>query len=40
MIQYRLCENKDYYKFLSRIGYAEDPLYVNKLKIIINNKNY
>lgn len=26
----------DYYKFLSDIGYAEDPEYINKLKRIVN----
>ena len=35
MIQYRLRENEDYYKFLSRIGYAEDPKYISKIKGII-----
>lgn len=33
-IQSRLKENEDYYDFLSRIGYAEDPEYINKLKNI------
>ena len=35
MIQYRLRENEDYYKFLSRIGYAEDPKYITKVKGIV-----
>jgi len=26
---------KDYYDFLSKIGYASDPNYINKLKILI-----
>ena len=36
MIQYRLRENEDYYKFLTRIGYAEDPEYIIKVKEIVN----
>ena len=36
MIQYRLKENEDYYKFLNRIGYAEDPEYISKVKEIVN----
>lgn len=35
MIQYRLRENEDYYKFLTRIGYAEDPQYIIKVKGIV-----
>ena len=35
MIQYRLRENEDYYKFLTRIGYAEDPQYIVKVKGIV-----
>lgn len=31
-IQYKLHKNEDYYIFLKRIGYAEDPLYINKIK--------
>lgn len=31
-IQYRLKDEEDYYFFLSRIGYAEDPDYILKLK--------
>lgn len=31
-IQYRLKDEEDYYFFLSRIGYAEDPDYISKLK--------
>lgn len=33
-IQYRCGKNEDYYDFLNRIGYAEDPEYVSKLKEI------
>lgn len=36
MIQYRLRENEDYYKFLIRIGYAEDPQYIDKIRGIKN----
>ena len=32
----RMRNNEDYFDYLVRIGYAEDPLYVNKLKRIIN----
>ena len=35
MIQYKLKENEDYYKFLIRIGYAEDKDYVNKVNNIV-----
>lgn len=35
-IQYRYKPPNDYYKFLSDIGYAEDPEYINKLKRIVN----
>lgn len=35
MIQYRLRENEDYYHFLTRIGYAEDPQYITKVKGIV-----
>lgn len=31
-IQYRYKPPNDYYQFLENIGYAEDPLYVSKLK--------
>ena len=37
MIQYRYDDSEDYYNFLIRIGYAEDPNYINKLKAIENN---
>lgn len=33
-IQYRYKDEEDYYNFLIRIGYAEDPNYVSKLKWI------
>lgn len=33
-IQYRCGKNEDYYGFINRIGYAEDPEYVSKLKEI------
>lgn len=35
-IQNKYRPPNDYYKFLSDIGYAEDPEYINKLKIIVN----
>lgn len=35
-IQYRYKPPNDYYKFLSDIGHAEDPEYINKLKRIVN----
>lgn len=35
-IQSRYKEGEDYYKFLVRINYAEDPEYVNKLRQIVN----
>jgi hypothetical protein len=35
-IQYRYKPPEDYYKFLERIGYAEDPLYIDKLKRIVS----
>ena len=37
-VQYKYREGEDYYKFLERIGYAEDKQYTSKLKII-NSKN-
>lgn len=36
MIQYRLKDNENYYKFLNRIGYAEDSEYITKVKGIVN----
>jgi len=38
-IQYKCKEDEDYYAFLNRIGYAEDPEYVNKLKVIVAQIN-
>ena len=35
-IQNKYKPPNDYYKFLSDIGYAEDPEYINKLKRIVN----
>lgn len=35
-IQYKLKPNEDYYEFLDRIGYAEDPNYIEKVKEIVN----
>ena len=38
-IQYKYKPPNDYYKFLSDIGYAEDPNYINKLKRIVNKND-
>ena len=35
-IQYKYKPPNDYYKFLTDIGYAEDPEYINKLKRIVS----
>ncbi len=40
MIQYKYKEGEDYYAFLTRIGYAEDPKYINKLKVLVNKLNF
>lgn len=32
MIQYKYKDGEDYYYFLKRIGYAEDPNYIEKVK--------
>lgn len=32
LIQSKLQKNEDYYQFLVRIGYAEDPKYIKKVK--------
>lgn len=32
MIEYKLRDEEDYYDFLLRIGYAEDPEYISKIK--------
>lgn len=37
MIEYRLKDGENYYKFLSRIRYASDPSYIDKVKRIENN---
>lgn len=40
-IQYKIKKDEDYYIFLDRIGYAEDPSYISKVKHIVkllNNK--
>lgn len=37
MIEYRLKEGEDYYAFLRRIGYAEDPDYISKVRYIEDN---
>lgn len=34
MIQYKYKDEEDYYNFLTRIGYAEDSLYIQKIKRI------
>lgn len=44
MVQYKYKGEKeeppnDYYKFLSDIGYAEDPNYINKLKGIVSRND-
>lgn len=31
--------SEDYYAFLKRIGYATDPQYIQKLKIIVKKEN-
>ena len=37
MIEYRLKDDEDYYNFLKRIGYAEDPNYIAKVKRIVSS---
>ena len=39
MVQYKYKDGDDYYKFLSDIGYAEDPKYIDKLKEIVNQND-
>lgn len=39
LVQYKYKPPDDYYEFLSRIGYAEDPDYINKLKVIISRND-
>ena len=36
--QSKLYKGGDYYEFLKRVGYAEDPNYINKLKQIVNEQ--
>lgn len=38
-VQYRYKPPNDYYEFLSEIGYAEDPNYINKLKGIVSRND-
>ena len=38
-IQYKYKPSEDYYKFLQRIGYAEDSNYISKLKRIVNKND-
>lgn len=38
-IQYRYKPPEDYYKFLQRIGYAEDPNYISKLKKVVKKND-
>lgn len=38
-IQRRYKPPEDYYKFLSRIGYASDPTYISKLKQIVKKED-
>lgn len=38
-IQKRYKPPEDYYKFLSRIGYASDPTYISKLKQIVKKQD-
>lgn len=37
MVEYKLRAGEDYYQFLDRIGYAENPNYVRLIKQIENN---
>lgn len=37
-IQYKYSPPKDYYIFLQDIGYAEDPRYTDKLRVIVEGK--
>lgn len=37
-IQYKFHPPDDYYTFLQDIGYAEDSLYINKLKRLVSSK--
>ena len=37
MVEYKLRDGEDYYQFLDRIGYAENPNYIKLVKQIENN---
>ena len=37
MIEYKHRDGEDYYEFLSRISYASDPKYIDKVRRIENN---
>ena len=37
LVEYKLREGEDYYKFLKRIGYASSPNYIDLVKEIENN---
>ena len=37
LVEYKLKEGENYHDFLERIGYAEDPAYVDKVKAIESN---
>lgn len=37
LVEYKLKEGENYHDFLERIGYAEDPAYVDKVKTIESN---
>lgn len=36
-VQYRKRPGEDHYAFLKRIGYAEDPVYINKVKSVVKS---
>jgi len=38
-LQYKY-KGGDYYAFLDSIGYAEDPEYIDKLKVLVDNLDY
>lgn len=38
-VQKRYKPPEDYYSFLQRVGYAEDPRYIHKLKQIVNSND-
>ena len=38
-VQHRYKPPNDYYKFLLDIGYAKDPNYISKLKVIVNRND-